>query len=138
MVIPEEPQKFRVLCEKIDQVNINIGKIRSHPWAEFLIASGDRDFGKAPKILCSTHPKLVEKYSELAEEFGSMLAELEWLIGIRSCKLRNEIDWVDAPPLFLRSISGTIFAPAREGWIESQTNSCGNIAKVWKVPNKTD
>jgi hypothetical protein len=97
-----------------DDINLLIGKAVSHPWNEFLMETKRRTVAGTKKPLCSDSKKLREAYEKLAKSYAQILAELEQQVGRRHCSLRQQIALNDTPPLFLRSISGFIYAPNPE------------------------
>ena len=94
-----------------DSISSLVGQVVSHPWNEFLAASKRRAEPQVKKLLCSDQPKMRKAYEALADSYWPVLRDLENTVGRRHCHLRRALGIKDAPPLFLRSISGFIFIP---------------------------
>jgi hypothetical protein len=93
-----------------DEINLLMGRVISHPWNEFLIASKRRAEAGGKRPLCSLQPSMRKAYESLVQTYWPILHDLETKIGRRHCALRKKLNTSDSPPLFLRSIKEGTFA----------------------------
>lgn len=117
-----------------DEINSLIGQVIGHPWNEFLMASSRRleriARSRAEKLLlCSQLPAMRQGYKDLSDAYWKMLRDLESRIGRRHCRLRHELAMSDAPPLFLRYISGPMYIPDPKKTEPIMKDICDRLAK---------
>lgn len=110
-----------------DRTNILLGRIINHPWNEFLLVSERRLRDGTNKVLCSNRELIKSAYLETLSDYRPYIEELESKIGKRFCALRQEHELNEIPPVFLRSISGLIYAPNENGAKDQMDQVCMSL-----------
>jgi hypothetical protein len=121
-----------------DSMNSSIGEVINHPWNEFLLASKRRALRGGKRPLCGSTAKLLEEYKSVVDRYWPILSKLERSVGIRHCGLRKQLGYADAPPLFLRSISGLIFVPDPKVTEPIMNQVCASLTSGGRGPDRED